>query len=42
MKKVSLRTGISFDDIAAGRFPVRRRNIHDDITVLVVNLAEQA
>eukprot|EP01022_Parablepharisma_sp_SALTPOND_P026366 TRINITY_DN6303_c0_g1_i3.p1 TRINITY_DN6303_c0_g1~~TRINITY_DN6303_c0_g1_i3.p1 ORF type:complete len:484 (-),score=12.11 TRINITY_DN6303_c0_g1_i3:1018-2469(-) len=42
IKKVSKRTGLTEEDILQGRFPVRRRTVHDDITILVVNLAEQA
>lgn len=41
MRKVGRRTGVSEGEILQGKFPVDRRLVHDDITILTVNLSNQ-
>jgi len=41
IKKVAEKTGVLENDILQGKFPVKRRLIHDDITILTINLTNQ-
>jgi hypothetical protein len=41
IKKVAEKTGVSESNILQGKFPVKRSLIHDDITILTINLTNQ-
>ncbi len=42
LDNISKTQGLSKEDILKGNFKIGRRNIHDDISIAVVDLSKQA